>query len=367
MNNLPTRLPLYAKLALIVLGITGLFYALYVGRQIIIPLLFATVIAILLNPVVNFLIKKKINRVISISISLLIVLIIATGLGYFIGSQVSMFSDSIPQFKQKFLLLQNDIVEWVSVNFNISLQKINAWIAQTKKGITSDAIVGKTLQTLKGVLVLILVPVYVFMILYYKPLLLEFISQLFKNENKNTVAEVLAETKSLIQNYIVGLAIEFTMVATLNSIALVIIGIEYAVLLGIVGALLNVIPYIGGVIAIGLTVLVALATKSPAGALWVLVAHLVVQFIDNNFILPKIVASKVRINALVSILVVLIGGALWGVPGMFLSIPLTAIIKVIFDRIDQLKPFGFLLGDNQHEFGSMKLFRKKGLKNSPKD
>ncbi len=90
-----------------------------------------------------------------------------------------------------------------------------------------------------------------------------------------------------------------------------------------------------------------LATREPVSALYVFVAYLIVQFIDNNFFVPKIVASKVKINALVSIIVVLVGNALWGVPGMFLSIPLTAIIKVICDRIPPLEPFGFLLGDNQ--------------------
>jgi len=134
-------------------------------------------------------------------------------------------------------------------------------------------------------------------------------------------------------------------VAVLNSSALLILGIQYAILLGIIGALLNVIPYIGGLIAITLPMLVALATKEPVYALFVFGAYVAVQFIDNNFIVPRIVASKVKINALMSIIVVLLGGALWGVAGMFLAIPLTAIIKVILDRIEPLKPFGFLLGD----------------------
>jgi predicted PurR-regulated permease PerM len=97
--------------------------------------------------------------------------------------------------------------------------------------------------------------------------------------------------------------------------------------------------------------IISIASDKPESAIWVLVAYMIVQFIDNNFFVPKIVASKVRINALVSIVVVLIGGALWGVEGMFLSIPLTAILKVISDRITPLKPFGFMLGDDQPEVG----------------
>jgi predicted PurR-regulated permease PerM len=149
--------------------------------------------------------------------------------------------------------------------------------------------------------------------------------------------------------------LESAVVAALNSFGLLILGIEYAILIGVIGALLNLIPYIGGLVAISIPMLVAIATKSPADALWVFVLYMLVQEFDNNFIVPKIVASRVKINALASIVVVLIGGAMWGVAGMFLSIPLTAIVKVIFDRITPLKPFGFLLGDNQHEIVKFRL------------
>lgn len=193
------------------------------------------------------------------------------------------------------------------------------------------------------------------MILLYKSLILDFISQLFKRDKHPMVAEVLVETKSLIQNYLIGLMIEAFIVASLNSIGMLIIGIEYAILLGIIGALLNIIPYLGGLIAAVLSMTIAFATQSPGAALWVLALFIFVQFIDNNFIVPRIVASKVKINALVSIIVVLIGGALWGISGMFLSIPVTAIIKVVFDRITPLKPFGFLLGDNQPDIGKLNL------------
>ncbi|NOT76209.1 MAG: AI-2E family transporter [Cyclobacteriaceae bacterium] len=348
------KLPVYAKLTFIIIGIIGLFYILYIGQEILLPVIFAVVIAILLNPVVNFLINKKVNRVVAILLALLLVMLVSGGLGYFIGSQLALFSDTFPKFKEKFTVLEHDTIQWVSSTFNISNAKINAWIAETKKSINGTAIIGQTLSTLKGLLVLLILPVYTFLILFYKPLILEFISQLFKNDEKGVVKEVLTESKSLIQNYLVGLAIEAVIVAILNSVGLLIIGVEYAVLLGLIGALLNIIPYIGGVIAISLPMLVALATQSPSAALWVFVVYIVVQFIDNNFIVPHIVASKVKINALISILVVLIGGALWGVPGMFLSIPLTAIIKVIFDRIEPLKPFGLLLGDHQPGVGNAK-------------
>ncbi|MGB3017745.1 MAG: AI-2E family transporter, partial [Ignavibacteria bacterium] len=131
----------------------------------------------------------------------------------------------------------------------------------------------------------------------------------------------------------------------LNSVGLLILGIEYAILLGIIGALLNIIPYIGGVVSTALPMLVAIVTQdSLISPLLVLAVYLFIQFLDNNFIVPLVVASRVKINALVSIVVVLIFGAMFGISGMFIAIPLTAIVKIIFDRIEPMKPYGLLIG-----------------------
>ena len=242
----------------------------------------------------------------------------------------------------------HSLVNWTSIHFNISTQRINEFLATTRAQIGSSSAISSTISTMSGlIIILILIPVYVFMLLYYQPHLLEFIRMLFKKANHQEVNEVLTSTKGIIQNYLVALLLEALIMATLNSIGLLIIGIEYAILLGVMGALLNIIPFIGGVFSTSLPLLVVFATTANySDALWVIAVYVVIQFIDNHYIFPKIVGSKVRLNALVSIIVVLAFRALWGVPGMFLSIPLTAIIKVICDHIESLKPWGFLLGDN---------------------
>ena len=164
-----------------------------------------------------------------------------------------------------------------------------------------SGVIGQTLATVGGALVVMfLLPVYTFMILFYKPLLLDFIARLFPQERHKAVIEVLGQTKVLIQNYLAGLLIEALIVAALNSAGLLLLGIQYAILLGIIGAILNVIPYIGGVIAISLPMIIAIATKSPLAAVYVFIAYTIVQFIDNHYIVPYIVASKVKLNALVS-------------------------------------------------------------------
>ena len=135
-------------------------------------------------------------------------------------------------------------------------------------------------------------------------------------------------------------------VAALNTIALLILGVKYAVLLGVLGAVLNILPYIGGIIAIALPLIIATITKTGFETqLGIVIAYLVIQFIDNHFLVPLIVSSRVKINALVSIVIVLMGGALWGLPGMFLSIPFTGVLKIVFDQIPDLKPWGKVLGD----------------------
>ncbi|MEO8151061.1 MAG: AI-2E family transporter [Bacteroidia bacterium] len=350
-----SQVPVFIKLSQITIGVVGFFFVLYIGQDIIIPLIFSVIIAILLNPLVNYLQRKRCNRTVAIFIAVLFAFLFIAGIFFFIGSQASMFSDALPQLKQKFTLIFADAVNWVSETFNVSTKNIQQLIEKQKnEGLNKGSVmIGQTINTIGGFLVIVfLLPVYIFLFLFYKPLLLDFIAHLFPVSKHNTVLEVLTESKSMIQNYLVGLLIEAGIVAALNSAGLFMLGIQYALLLGVIGALLNIIPYIGGIIAISLPMLLALATKDPIYALYVLAVYIAVQFIDNNFIVPKIVASKVKINALVSIVVVLIGGELWGVTGMFLSLPLTAIIKVVCDRIEPLKPWGFLLGDTMPTIGS---------------
>lgn len=345
----PVNVPFYIKASQVLLGVVAFFFVMYIGAEIILPLIFATIIAILLNPLVSWLHGKKIHRIVAIIISLLVAIILLGGLVYFIVWQTSRFGESMPQLKQKFNTLLAQAITWTADTLNLEESRISGWIARLKSesGKNSSAMVGQTLSTVGSLfMVVFIMPIYVFTILYYKPLLLQFIAKMFKKDNHKMVAEVLGETKTLIQSYLVGLLIEAAIVATLNSVGLLIIGVKYALLLGLLSALLNLIPYIGIVIATILPVVMALALQSPMAALWVFILFIVVQFIDNQYIVPYIVASKVKVNALISIIVVLIGGALWGIAGMFLAIPLTAIVKVVFDRIPQLEPLGFVLGDD---------------------
>jgi predicted PurR-regulated permease PerM len=330
------------------IGFVSTVFILYIAQDILIPIVFSLLFAILLNPLVEFQERHGINRVVAILLSIFLAVVLTSSVLYFIGSQFSMFTEALPVLTDRFKDLFDHAIKFVQKKLHMNRFQVNEWVENMKGNSLNKVVpmINDTINTVAGLLVVIvLIPVYMFFFLFYKPLLLEFVQRLFSHKLQDDVQEVLAETKSLIQSYLVGLLIEGGLVAILNTIALMIVGLDYALLLGIIGALLNLIPYIGGIFAIGLPMLLAIATKSWSAAFLVLLLYGVVQFIDNNIIMPRIVASKVKINGLMSIIVVFIGGAIWGVSGMFLSIPVSAIMKVIFDRIPMLAPWGYLLGD----------------------
>lgn len=357
------NLPFYLKTTILLVGFFVLFSIFYIAKSIIVPLVFATILAIVLHPVVNFFVWRRINRLMAIIITLFLAVLVIIAFGGFLFSQASRFSESWPILVDKFTEILNQTITWASGYFDVDQQRIHEWINTTKSELinNSSAAIGETLINVgSGLVIIFLVPVYMFMILYYHPLLIDFIRRVFAKSDPGQVNEIITQTKTVIQRYLVGLVIEALIVATLNSAALLILGIDYAILLGILGALLNVIPYIGGVVAVALPMMIAIATKSTAWyAVWVLVSYYVIQLIDNHYIVPKIVASKVKINMLFSIIVVLAGNALWGIPGMFLSIPLLAIVKLIFDHIEPLKPWGFLLGDTMPSIIKPTRFRQE--------
>lgn len=337
--------PFYLKSTVVLFGLILLTYILINLRDILTPLAFALIIAILLNPLVDRFQKKRMPKIVSIVLAMFIALVLILAVIYFLSTQIAQFGESFPMLSQKFNHLLVIVQHWLQKDFGISIQK---QVQLINEGVNSSkALVGQTLGTAVGILgVIFLIPVYVFLFLWNKLRIMNFLYEVFAEENSEKVADVLNETKVAIQGYMIGLLIEAGIVAVMNSAALLLLDVKYAILFGVMGAILNMIPYLGGIIAILLPVLMATVTKDGyTTQLGIIAAYAVIQFIDNNFLVPNIVSSKVQINALVSILIVLLGGALWGVSGMFLSIPFVAILKIIFDRIDELKPWGRLLGD----------------------
>ncbi len=356
------RLPFYAKASLIFIGIISFIGTLYIGKSIIVPIIYAGILATVLSPLAMLLEKNGFNRVWAIIVSILVMLIILALLGMFFYSQIDMFTETFPKLVEKVSVTLNRFVTWSSEHYNVSPRRLKGTITEMEAEVMNygKSSIGATLSIFGDILTLtLLIPVYIFMILFYEPLLLDFVRKLFGKSNLKEVESVMISTKFIIQKYLSALMLEAAIVATMNSVALLMIGVDYAIVLGVMGAIINIIPYIGGIISIALPIIVAMATMPSAStSVVILIAYIIIQFIDVHYIVPKIVASKVRLNALVSIIAVLTGGTIWGVPGMFLSIPLTAVVKVIFDHIEDLKPWGFLLGDTIPAIRVMKIRTK---------
>ncbi|MGC1389532.1 MAG: AI-2E family transporter [Bacteroidales bacterium] len=357
------KLPFYAKVTIFLLGLIALLAIMYVAKSIIIPVVFAIIIAIVLHPVVNYMVRIKINRILAIILTMFLTFLVIAAFGAVLFSQASKFGESWPVLVGKFTSLLNQSIADAADYFNKDPQKIHDWITKTQGEIIniSTAAIGQTIVLLgNGLIILLLIPFYIFMILFYQPLLIEFIRRLSGTNYQSHVRQIVSQIKTVIQRYLVGLVIEAVLMAAMNTAALLILGIEYAFILGILAALLNVIPYIGGIIAVAMPMMVALVTKpSPWYAFYILAAYYIIQLIDNHYIVPYIVASKIKINALFSVIVVLAGNALWGIPGMFLSMPVLAIIKLICDHIEPLKPWGYLLGDTMPPLLKIKTILKK--------
>ena len=346
--NETLKLPFYAKLAFSLVSIIAIFSILYYGQAVLIPVMMATLFAILLGPLNNFFKSKmRMPHVIAVSLTVTVFVLVFVGIIFFLSWQISDMMSDWGKIKSNVNIHLNNLQSLVKENFNLSEVEQKQMIDKAANG-SGTEIVGTTILSVTDTLLnLVLLPIYTFLILLYKTHFIKFLGKLFKAQHHAKVQEILGQIRVSVQSYIAGLIIETVIVSVLTTIGFMIIGVPYAFLLGVITGILNLIPYIGILIA-GVISMVASLTGSPEISIiiGVIVVNILVQFIDNNFLVPMIVSSKVEINALVSIVGIIIGSSLGGIAGMFLAIPIIAIMKVIFDRIDELKAWGYLMGDD---------------------
>jgi predicted PurR-regulated permease PerM len=354
--------PFYVKLGFSFLVIFFICYFINVAQNILIPFAFACLLAVLLLSVVNFLESYKVPHAIAILISIILAIGFIAGVIYFLSSQIAGFMQDIPSIKQHlnehFVSLQN----WIKEKLHISFEEQNEYLNQQAEKLkeTGTGYISHTFFSItEAVMLLILMPIYTFLLLFYKDHIRKFLFAVFKNEHAPGVKNVLDKTKLMIRSYMVGLLIEMAIVATANSAGLVLLGVKYAIFFGVLAAVLNLIPYIGMFTATLFTVLVSLTTTdNTSNIVWIVVIFYSIHIVDINFLMPKIVASRLRINALISILGVIIGGSLTGISGLFLSIPAIAFLKIVCDEVEELKPWGLLLGDETTYSKKSKLYKK---------
>jgi predicted PurR-regulated permease PerM len=267
----------------------------------------------------------------------------------------------------------NDIMAKSSTYYETITKKITELIHHTEKttGLGTNEIIGGDNIQIKSIVKknstkiidfitssgsiigdFVLTPLYMFLFLLYRDFLRSFIFKtVVKSNNKLKMKSILKDLYKIQHNYLVGLIIVMIIVGFLNSLGLLLLGLEFPIFFGFLCALLLLIPYIGIIIGSLLPALVALATKdSHWYAIGVIGIFSFIQFLEGNIITPKITGSKVSLNELVSIISIIIFSMLWGIPGMILALPITASLKVIFDHSEKLRPIGFLLGSAQNKY-----------------
>lgn len=324
----------------------------YMGRAVVIPILFAILLGIVLRPVEKFLNSKfRFPRVLAILTTVALFMLLISGLIYFITYELTIFMNDLPTLKKN---LQEHFFQfrvWLSESLNIGYAKQQQYIQSATDQMKQNGpgnIASSTLSTLTGLFTAaVVVPVLLFLVMYYRTLFLNFLLRAFGEQHRGKMTTIISEAKYAMQGYIAGLFLEMLCVSILQTIAMWIVGVKYFVFIGLITGVLNLIPYIGIMIAGSIGILIALATGADAQQiLFLILGFSIVQFIDNNILLPNLVGHRVRINAFFSITGVIAGGLICGVAGMFLAIPIMALIKVTLDNIDRLKPWGELIGDS---------------------
>lgn len=353
MTTKKLNVPFYERLSLVLIGLISLGYLVVQGKDILDPLIFGFLFAILLLPIANFLEKKlRLPRSLSSLTSILLLLAFIGGILYLVGSQISSLASDWPMLKSQVSQSVDDLSQWVQQAFHINATKQMSYVHDTTKKIMASGadVLGTTFGAISSLMLFyVFILIFTFFTLLYRSLLIKFIVWVFSDEYSAIVYDIVTNIQSILRQYILGLLLEMFVVACLACTAFWIIGIKYAVLLGIIVALFNLIPYLGIFTALLLSTLITFATGSLNKAITVAVSVLAIHAVDSNFLLPTIVGSKVKLNALVTFLGIILGEMIWGLSGMFLSIPILAILKIIFDRVESLKPWGFLLGSGTDE------------------
>lgn len=323
----------------------------YLAQEILFPIILGFIFAVLLMPIVRFLnLKLHLPNAISSLFSILFVAGIFIAIFIFLGKEIGYAFDDLPEIEKNLRAHQVNIQSWIYERFGMTINEQKAFLVDK---VNSNSINSSTslrsLGNLSSLLInIVLIPIYTFLILIYRQNFTEFIYKLRQNKEKSHLREILLEINSVLRSYISGLFIEMLIVAVLTGAGLAIIGAKYFVFLGVLTALLNLIPYIGILVAMSISILLTLVGSADFSIIFgVIIVNVIVQFIDNNFLIPKIVGSKVSINAFVSIVGVIVGGAMAGIGGMFLALPMLAILKVIFDNTESLNAFGILLGEGK--------------------
>lgn len=351
-------LPLTVKRSLELLGLFLLGALIVVGNTIIMPLMMAFFFSLMLLPVFRFFRKLKVPEAIAIFLPILLLTIVVALVIWLFSSQVSALLDDFPQIQRTVTKHLDSLSIWISNSFGYSPAEQLKFINEQSKKLFSSlgGLLSGAAGSLSGIIIFIgLLPIYIYLIILYRNLFLKFILMWFKPDEHRNVEEGIRQTEKMVKSYLIGLLIQITYIIILLGGSLWLFGIQNALLIGIIFAFLNLIPYLGALIGNIIGVLLTLASsENIVDILIVLGAITFVQLLDNNILMPRIVGSQIKINPLTSIVGIIIAGTMAGVSGMFLAMPVLSVLKIVFDRSGSYKQWGVLLGDERPVKSPMK-------------
>ena len=336
-------------------------YAMIVAKSLIQPLLFSLFFSILLSPVCGWLEEKKVPRYLSVPLTITGGILVLVAIGFFFYNQLTDFAGDTDIYRERFqeiaanlqLFLENRLGVEQAIDVQMLLNSVQEFIRDNTATLTSGLAGAASALTS-----IFLVPVFMFFMLVYRDFLKQFFMRMFgtsgKKEYKST-QQIIDKVKVVVQGYLTGIIAVISILAILNSLMLTIIGVEHALFFGTFAAMLNVIPFVGPLFGAILPVLYSLFTMDSLIIPVVIMAGFyVIQMMEGNIFTPIIVGNKVSINAFAALLLLFIGAQIWGIIGMILIIPIGAILKVVFDEIEYLKPIGFVMGTVPNEYKSGK-------------
>lgn len=367
-------LPFYVKLACVLISILLLGYLAKIGDTILIPMILGLLFSLLLIPLSNFLERKlRFPRTLAGIISVILFFgVLGYGL-FLLASQLTLLKEDFPAFKQQIMDGVGNLQTWVSQQFGIQHKDQIDFINKTaSKSVDSGTLfLGTALVSLSSMFILFVFTfLYTFFLLIYRGHIVKFLLFVNRVEDRPIVVDVVQQVQYVVKKYLIGLLIQMSLVSLLVFIVLSLIGVKYSLLLALITGVFNVLPYVGIFSSMLIIAILTFATSSFTHVVLVIIALIVVHMIDSNFIVPKIVGSKVKVNSLFAMLSIIIGEMIWGISGMFLAIPILAIVKIVMDRIKELKPWGFLLGEEDSKdevykdlFGTLNPVEKEIIEN----
>jgi len=355
MNSGFYRYPYPIRLAVILFCLILIVFICAKLQVVIVPLIFSLIFSVMIYPLAKLLQRWKFSKGLAALFSVAITSVAIGSIIYFLWTQISQLNEQMPQLADKLDSLYKEFQTHLYYKYGIARSDQTYQIKNQLNHLANDnggKILGWAFKEIANFVTdVTLIPLFVFFLLYFRDFFLEFFCKAFSTADNEVINTILTSMCEVIQSWLVGLVAVMAIVGTLNTIGLVSLGIQYAVLFGFLAALLLLIPYVGIIIGSLLPALMALATKDSYWyAVGAIAVFLFVQILEGNLITPYVIGSKISINPLVAILSLILFGNLWGISGLILALPITAMCKVIFDAVPEMKPFGFVLGEPEKHF-----------------